>query len=332
MRLEPSTPARRRGRNRVARGGWQQARKATLAMAANARPFVGLATVLVSVLLALVIGYALYSIAATRYLPGVSTRGSAASSIGDWNVPPPEAVVSSRPPATDLSALYGRPALSLVAEAAVNSAILITLAIVLAAATAIPAGFWLALRAPRQLRSILETVVSLGITVPAFFIAFVLQVIAIFLTERAGHTILPVFGYGLDGHLVIPVASLAIAPFAFIARSVSLVATDALNREYVRTARAKGLAERVIVWRHLLPNLLGATGEAVIGGLRLSLGALVIIEYLLVWPGLGLLSLRALSVQDTGVVVLVIGVLGAAFVALDASLDLLTRRTGVVSG
>lgn len=302
------------------------------ALAASARPFAGLATVVASVLLALVIGYALYSIAATRYVPGVSTRGSAASSIGDWNVPPPEAAVSGRSAGTDLSALYGRPASSLVAEAAVNSAILLTLAIVLAAATAIPTGFWLALRAPRQLRSSLETIVSLGITVPAFFIAFVLQVVAIFLTERAGHTVVPVFGYGFDGHLVIPVAALAIAPFAFISRSVSLVASDALQREYVRTARAKGLTERLIVWRHLLPNLLGATGEAVIAGLRLSLGALVIVEYLLVWPGLGLLSLRALYVQDTGIVVLVIGVLGAAFIALDASLDVLTRRTGVVSG
>lgn len=68
--------------------------------------------------------------------------------------------------------------------------------------------------------------------------------------------------------------------------------------------------------RHLVPNLYGTIGEAVLTGLRLVLGALVIVEFLFVWPGLGVLALRALNVQDLSVLLACVAVFGLLFVAI----------------
>jgi peptide/nickel transport system permease protein len=70
----------------------------------------------------------------------------------------------------------------------------------------------------------------------------------------------------------------------------------------------------------------------VLPGVRLVLGALVIVEFLFVWPGLGGLALRAVNVQDLPVVLACVTLLGGLFVLTELGLDLVTRRTGLVSG
>jgi peptide/nickel transport system permease protein len=281
--------------------------------------FVGL-----SVLLFLFVAGALFLLARSHYL---------ASTTQFWVVPAPGGGVfigATEP--QDLASRANTSLLVLVASAALNSAFLAVLATTGALLVGAPLGFWLAIHAPRRVGEVLRSVTNVGVAVPAFFIAFLLQVAAVELTKTAGQTVVPTFGFGLDGHLVIPVLALMAAPLAFVARLVALGATDLNARDFVRTARAKGLRETRVVYGHIAPNMVGALSEAALGAARLVLAAMVIVEYLVAWPGLGFLLLRAVRVQDGAVLLLGIAVLGALFLLLERGIDLVTERTGVVSG
>ncbi len=265
----------------------------------------------------------LFLLARPHYLPSPGTF---------WNVLGGEGGVYDGTTPQDLAARAGTSVPVLVLAAALHSAFLAILAIGAALVLGVPFGFFLAIHAPRRIGEALRSVTNLGVALPAFFLAFLLQVAAVELSKSAGRPVVPTTGFGLDAHLIIPVLSLAAAPFAYITRLVALAASDLNARDFVRTARAKGLAERTVIYRHIAPNMVGALSEAALGGLRLVLGGLVIVEYLVVWPGLGSLLLRAMRVQDGAVLLVGIAIIGTVFLLLEKGIDLATGRTGVVSG
>jgi peptide/nickel transport system permease protein len=275
----------------------------------------------------------LFALAAARFSANTGPVGLGAGDITIWLLHPNANPVGlAVGPTGDLASKSNTTLLALVATAALNSAFLLVPAALLAVAVGVPLGFWVALHAPRRAVGALRAVTNLGIALPAFFVAFLLQVLAVELAGRVGHNVVPVYGFGLDAHLVIPVLSLAIGPAAAVTRLVVLAATELNARDFARTARAKGLSERAVIYGHLVPNMYGTLGEAVFTGIRLVLGALVIVEFLFVWPGLGGLALRAVNVQDLPVLLCCVGLLGGLFVLLELGLDLVTARTGQVTG
>ena len=273
----------------------------------------------------------LFVLAVARFSPNVGAIVGA-NNPAIWLLRPSAAALGLSPNAGSLVAITRTPLVVLVMQAALNSVFIALPATLLAALLGIPLGFWVALHAPRGVVGLLRVVTNLGIALPAFFVAFLLQVLAVELTGRIGHNVVPVYGFGLDAHLLIPVLALTLGPLAAVTRLVALGATELNARDFARTARAKGLSERAVIYGHLVPNLYGTLGEAVLTGLRLVLGALVIVEFLFVWPGLGVLTLRALSVQDLAVLLACIGVFALVFIAIELALDLVTHRTGLVSG
>jgi len=276
-----------------------------------------------TVVLVVVVAGGLFLLARSHYLPSTAPF---------WNVPGPSGGVfffSSAP--QDLASRANLPVLLLILEAAMNSAFLVFFATGSAVALGVPFGYWLAIHAPRQVSDILRTLTNLGVGLPAFFLAFLLQVAAVELSRVAGRPLVPTIGFGLDGHLVIPVLSLALAPLALIARLVTLGATDLNAKDFARTARAKGLSETRVVYGHLLPNMVGTLSEAILGGARLVIAGLVVVEYLVAWPGLGFLLLRAIKVQDGLVLLCSVALLGSLFLLLDRGVDLVTGRTGRVT-
>lgn len=273
--------------------------------------------------LSLIVAAVVFRIALSNYLPSPGLV---------WNVLAAPRAIAGPIQGQDLAASAGVPVAVLLFGAALNSAFIVVLAAGLAVIVGIPLGFWLAIHAPRSFSRVLRSVMSLGLAFPAFFIAFLLQIGAVELTKSAGRPLIPVFGFGLDAHLVIPVLALSIAPLAYVARLVALGAEDLEARDFVRTARAKGITELRVVYGHIVPNMVGALSEAALGGVRSVLAALVIVEYLVSWPGLGYLLLRAVRVQDELVLILGIGMLASLFLMLERAIDVVTARTGVVSG
>jgi peptide/nickel transport system permease protein len=99
-------------------------------------------------------------------------------------------------------------------------------------------------------------------------------------------------------HFILPAASLTLVSIAAIARYQRAAMLEVLPAEYIRTARAKGLPEREVIWRHALRTAI--TPVVTLGGLYLPalLGGAVFVEKVYSWPGMGLLTANAIAGRD----------------------------------
>jgi peptide/nickel transport system permease protein len=224
------------------------------------------------------------------------------------------------------SELYKAPVFTLVAQRAWNTLILAVLALVIAWGFSVPAGVIMATKQYRWQDQILSVFAFAGLSLPSFFVAFLI----IYILTNTGswlpiggmHDIdvdkLSSIGKALDlgKHLIVPVFVLTLAPSARLTRIMRANMLDVLGQQYVTTARAKGLRERVVVYRHALRNAINPM--ITIFGFQLGalLGGSALVEVVLSWPGLGKLILSAVMAQDTflvmgsltyGVALLVIG-------------------------
>jgi peptide/nickel transport system permease protein len=124
-------------------------------------------------------------------------------------------------------------------------------------------------------------------------------------------------------HLILPAFTLATVPTAIIARMSRSCALQVLNADFVRTARAKGLPERLVLWRHVLPN--AVLPVITVAGLQFGylLGGAVLTEHVFSWPGLGSLLLRAISERDYPVIQSTVLVAAVAFALVNLVVDIL---------
>ncbi len=123
-------------------------------------------------------------------------------------------------------------------------------------------------------------------------------------------------------HIILPALTLAAWPAAIVARMTRASLLEAMGQDYVRTARAKGLRERIAIRRHAGRNALLPVVTAVgleFGGL---LGGAVVTETIFSWPGLGQLTVQAIAARDYQVVQGVVLLLAAVFVGLNLLVDL----------
>jgi ABC-type dipeptide/oligopeptide/nickel transport system permease subunit len=177
--------------------------------------------------------------------------------------------------------------------------------------------------AKRSLGVLIATII--GISIPSFFAAFLLQWIVISLTQRTGRPLLPVGGYGWDTHLVLPVLVLAARPLAQITRIAFVSISDVNNEDYVRTARSKGLKNYQITIGHVMRNaaipILTTVGISV----RFALAILPIVESFFGWPGAGAALLKGIAQQDDDLVVALLLCFGLLFILINLILELSYR-------
>src|SRR5439155_230782 len=135
-------------------------------------------------------------------------------------------------------------------------------------------------------------------SMPSFWLGIML--ILIFAVVLGG--LLPAYGIGTWRHLVLPAVALAAAPLAQNVRLVRAGMLEVLGQDYVRTARAKGLGERRVVYRHALRN--AALPVITVAGLSLGfmLSGALIIETVFAWPGMGRLIVQAVPGRDFPVI------------------------------
>jgi peptide/nickel transport system permease protein len=173
---------------------------------------------------------------------------------------------------------------------------LLLISTIVSIAIGLPLGILVALRRKGGLTFSVLTLTMLGISIPSFFLAMLLQQGAIFYFVAFDKRIVSVAGYGWDyRHMLLPVIVLSARPIAYLMRTSHIALERVLQEDYIRTAYAKGLAARAVVIIHALRNvgvpLLTAAGVS----LRFSLAVLPIVEYLFGWPGLGLRLLQGIS-------------------------------------
>ena len=182
----------------------------------------------------------------------------------------------------------------------------------------IPAGIIAATR-PGTIFDLLAMLGALiGVSMPVFW--FGLMAILIFSVQLGWF---PVAGTGTLWHLVLPAITLGTSTAAILARMTRSAMLEVLSQDYIRTARAKGLAGRVVIFKHALRNAL--IPVVTITGLQFGglLEGAVITETVFAWPGIGQLLVGSILARDYPVVQGAVLLIAVAFILINLIVDLL---------
>jgi peptide/nickel transport system permease protein len=191
-------------------------------------------------------------------------------------------------------------------------------ALLVALLISIPAGVRSAQHRGRWDDKLLSVISLFGLSFPNFALGPIL-----ILFFAIGLGLLPVSGSGSFAHLVLPAITMGGALAAILTRMVRTSMLEELGQDYIRTARAKGLSERTVVYRHALRNAM----LPVLTVVGLQFGALlagaIVTETIFAWPGIGRLTIQAIGNRDYYLVQGCILAIGLTYVLVNFMTDLL---------
>jgi peptide/nickel transport system permease protein len=205
---------------------------------------------------------------------------------------------------------FRRPVNQMILERLPNTFILIGTSFIITLLLAIPVGVLSASKQYSIFDYIVTSFTFIGQSVPAYWLGLVLIVLFyLILTNPAtGRPLLPaggMYSIGQEGslldllwHLVLPVATLSLASIAWYSRFLRASMLDVLHEDYVRTARAKGLAERWVRYRHALRNAVLPLVTIVTLDLPTLVSGALFVETIFAWPGMGRLFWDAARGRD----------------------------------
>jgi ABC-type dipeptide/oligopeptide/nickel transport system permease component len=191
-------------------------------------------------------------------------------------------------------------------------------ALLVAMMISIPAGVRSAQRRGRWDDKLLSVVSLFGLSFPNFALG---PILILLFSIKLG--LLPVSGSGTAAHLVLPAITMGGALAAILTRMVRTSMLEELGQDYIRTARAKGLPERTVVYRHALRNAM----LPILTVLGLQFGALlagaIVTETIFSWPGIGRLTIQAIGNRDYYLVQGCILAIGLTYVLVNFLTDFL---------
>jgi peptide/nickel transport system permease protein len=215
-----------------------------------------------------------------------------------------------------LSLRFNQPVSSLIAQRYPYTLQLTIAALVVAIVLSVPAGVRSAQRRNRWDDRLISGVSLFGLSFPNFALGPILM---LFFAIKLG--LVPVSGSGTLAHLVLPAFTMGGAMAAILTRMVRTSMLEELGQDYIRTARAKGLRERTVVYRHALRNAM----LPVVTVLGLQFGALlagaIVTEKIFSWPGIGRLTIDAIGNRDYFLVQGCILAIGLTYVAANFLTD-----------
>ncbi|HUZ03278.1 MAG TPA: ABC transporter permease [Thermomicrobiaceae bacterium] len=211
----------------------------------------------------------------------------------------------------------GTPVSTLIMQAAPVTAKINVLALLLAIVIAIPAGILSGVRQYSIFDYFSTLGATLGVSVPSFWIALML-IILFALKFR----LLPPFGVSDWKGYLLPVVVLAIEQTAIIARLMRSTTIEALGQDFVRTARAKGLGQAVVLTRHVVRNALLPVVTVIGYRIAFLLSGTIVIETVFAVPGIGQLFVNSVYHLDYQVVQAIVLILSLLVVAANLATDL----------
>lgn len=205
-----------------------------------------------------------------------------------------------------------RPVLSLIAERIPATLLLSATSIVLAYMLSIPIGLWSTMKAGSLPERSVSTILYMLYSLPAFVAALYLQLLFYVKLDW-----LPLYGMYSDNyeslstagkafdllkHAALPIICFTYGSLAYYSRFIRANMQEVVRQDFIRTARAKGVGPRTIVWKHAFRNtmiplvtMLGLTLPGLLGGA-------VILEQIFVWPGMGRLFFESIGQRDYNVI------------------------------
>jgi peptide/nickel transport system permease protein len=218
----------------------------------------------------------------------------------------------------------GEPVMALLADRFAVSAPIVVAAVAIAAAVSVPAGMLAAWRQGSGGDLAVVTLSSVLLSIPSFWLGLILLLV---FGLKLGW--LPVVGYVPLGEdlgagllaLVLPVATLALVEIGVVTRMARAATIEVRRLDYIAHARAKGLPEGIVLWRHAFPNAFAPTWTLL--GLILGnlLGGIAVVETVFTLPGLGRLLVDAIYARDYPVVQGCLLVIALVYVVVNALVD-----------
>jgi len=213
---------------------------------------------------------------------------------------------------------YQEQALPLVLERLPVTATLAGLSLLLALCISIPLGVAAAINRNTWIDLLASATAVLGRAMPGFWLGIML-----ILAFSVWRPIFPVSGYESPMHLVLPVVTLGTGMAAASMRLVRSSLLEVIRQDYVTTARAKGLPERIVLFKHALRNALIPVITMLGLQLPVLVGGAVIVETVFAIPGVGRLTVKALTNLDMAIVQASVVVVSLAIVLSNLIVDLL---------
>ena len=228
------------------------------------------------------------------------------------------------------SVAYGTPVGELIRERLAVTAPLALMAMLLTTAIALAAGIYAAANHNRFGDVGVMAASQVGIAIPNFWFAILL--ILVFAVRLQWFSAGGFPGWSVDAGggpwpafkaLILPAVALAVVQAAILARITRSAVLDVLREDFVRTARAKGLSRRAVLWRHVLRNAF--VPVLTVMGLQFAnlLTGTIVVENVFSLPGLGRLVFQAIANRDLGVVRNVVMLLAAAVIVINFIVDVL---------
>jgi peptide/nickel transport system permease protein len=221
---------------------------------------------------------------------------------------------------------FKKTVVELIAQRVEPTVALASLTILIAVAVAVPLGVLAAWRMGGWLDRALMGFSVMGFSIPVFVFAYILIYIV-----SLKLNLLPVQGYkriGEEGfweflrHLILPSITLSVIYIALIARVTRAAVSEVLTEDYIRTARAKGLPEMKVLWRHAFANAAVPIATVIGIGIALLIGGVVVTESVYGIPGLGRLTVDAVLARDFPTIQGVILLFSFVYVLINLLVDL----------
>ncbi|MGM9608085.1 MAG: ABC transporter permease [Oscillospiraceae bacterium] len=178
----------------------------------------------------------------------------------------------------------------------------------------IPLGIMAAMNRGKFLDSGVMVFAMIGVSIPGFWMAILLVML---FTVKLGW--LPNFGFGTWKHWVMPVISASIGGVAHNGRQTRSAVLETIRADYVTTARAKGLSENKVIYKHMLPNALMPIVSGMGARLASNIGGSIVIETVFSFPGIGTYLMNAITARDYPVIrgcVLILALFSAVIMLL----------------
>ncbi len=224
------------------------------------------------------------------------------------------------------SLVFKTPIADLLVQKIKASALIVALSMTIALACSVPLGVWAAVHRNRWQDAVSSSAALVGVSLPDFF--WGIMMILLFARALGGF---PSSGFADPSvnlgqalaHAFLPSLALGLGLMAHLTRMTRSTMTGILGQEFIRVGRAKGLAERTIVWRYALANAIGPV--ITVAGLQVGylFGSIIVIETLFNYTGMGWLTYQALLNRDIPLIQATVFVIAAVVMLANLTVDLL---------
>lgn len=230
----------------------------------------------------------------------------------------------------------GKTVSSIIGETLPNTMVLAVSAIIIALIIGLILGIISAVRQDTWLDKIIQVLSTLGMSIPSFFSAIIFAWLFGYVLHKYTHLEMTGSLFALDDYgenyslqlknLILPAVVMGIRPVAVVTQLMRNSLLEVIQQDYIRTAKAKGLSNFKIIYRHALKNSLNPVVTAVSGWFASMLAGAVFVEYIFGWNGLGKEIVEALNTLDLPVIMGAVLIIAIMFIIINIFVDIIYAK------